>query len=239
MSIRTSTLVRVLAGWLAVLLPGSAFAEYLPYCRMDLSLSNAQRHVYGTVNTECTFGCPVPNLVHSHKWGNWGVDSNWSSLTDGEQFRGWQTADTECGGSMFPPQWNSCTSYSTPGFCADFNWSGCTEQGSTDERDHAYVSFYYQVNAENGCADMNGYTLTLTNNFMRLFELDNDGNDFVTELNFPSLATTLSCGSHGSCGTTYSGWAGSNGNPVVATEIRLRASGAFVWEDFSQPPIVP
>jgi hypothetical protein len=233
--------VHVVAGVLLSLLASvvPAAAEYLPYCRIDLSFSNRNRHVYGEVNAECTYGCPWPDFVHSHKWGNWGVDSNWSPRWDGEQYRGWQTTDTYCGGSMNPPQWNSCYASSIPGSSSDFNFAGNEEQFSGDARDYSHVSFYYQVDEVAGCTQLNGYTTTLNNNNMRIFELDWDHSEFVAQLDFPSLMVTFSCPSPSSCSTTYSGWVGSYGNSVTSAEIEVRAQGVLIWEDFSTPPIVP
>ena len=233
--------VHVVAGLVLALFASvaPAAAEYLPYCRIDLRFSNRSRHVYGEVNAECTYGCPWPDFVHSHKWGNWGVDSNWSSRWDGEQYRGWQDTDTARGGSMNPPQWNSCYADSTPGSASDFNFADNTEQYSGEPRDYAYVSFYYQVDAEAGCTQLDGYTTTLNNNIMRIFELDWDHSEFVAQLDFPALMNTYSCSSASSCNTTYSGWVGSYANSVTSAEIEVRAQGVFVWEDFSSPPIVP
>ncbi len=45
-----------------------------------------------------------------------------------------------------------------------------------------------------GCADLNGKTVTLQNNFMSLYELDTpDPDDFIQTMLFPDLSTVLRC----------------------------------------------
>lgn len=55
------------------------------FCYIELSAETATRHVYGPVNTECG-GCSG----HTAPFGNWGVNSFFGPLWDGDQYPGWK-----------------------------------------------------------------------------------------------------------------------------------------------------
>ena len=65
----------------------------VPACQVTVSLENQLRRVTGTVMEEC------PG-IHSAPWGNWGVESDYDSRKDKDQFRGWKPQGLEA--SMEP-----------------------------------------------------------------------------------------------------------------------------------------
>ena len=65
-------------------------------CYYRIYFSNIERRVPGAINTECSW-------PHTPPWGNWGVDSGYSSRQDGYQFAGWHLT------TYGLRQWNSCT----------------------------------------------------------------------------------------------------------------------------------
>ena len=115
-------------------------------CVLDVEWFNRNRHVFGSVNTECG-DC----FFHTPPWGNWGVTSQHSEdAVNGTQFMGWkvgQAATPACIGRPHEnitdnPEWNSCTDdarYSSPS-AEYYNYSGDTEQFSADVRTYAAAS---------------------------------------------------------------------------------------------------
>lgn len=82
---------------LAATFASPAAAQWpMPACRVTVSLENQLRRVTGTVMEEC------PG-IHSAPFGNWGVESDYDSRKDKDQFRGWKPRWGTKG------QWNSCT----------------------------------------------------------------------------------------------------------------------------------
>jgi len=86
-------------------------------CVATQYLANKDRNVDGPVNAECS------GSLHNPPWGNWGVDSNWNSRLDADQFMGWK----DTGGHH---EWNSCTSEYLPGNCAYYNANFCGTQST-------------------------------------------------------------------------------------------------------------
>ncbi len=170
-------------------------------CMIYIVDYNENRYVWGPLTQECT----APRAP----FGNWGVDSNHSLKYDGEQFRGWTNVEGHV-------EWNSCTDspYDPPN-CYYYNWSDCTEQYATGVR--AYAS-WISDSLPWDC-DVYGPIYTVSGTFMRLYELDDffGGDDFVTELTYPTVNITVSPSCASGC-SGDSGWMiPSSGNPYVAT----------------------
>lgn len=201
--------------------------EVLPYCEVELAMQNRNRHVYGNVSAECTFGCSgFPDFEHTHPFGNWGVSSNVGARWDARQYQGWATYNPYCSESMNDPEWNSCTGYGS-GQSNYFNWANNTEQYSADIGTYG-VEYRYMATTENeGCAVWDGGQFTVWGNFMDLYELDWDGDDYITQLTFDDTAVTLQC-DYNQCAEAYSEWKSSS-NSITSAQIRIRAIGTFVY----------
>lgn len=155
-------------------------------------------------------------------------DSNTSSRGNGTQFKGWKSGQNPyCSSESIPwwrPEWNSCT----PAHYYDWNYynhANATEQVSYDEQHYGTQLRSLQTTASAGCSAFDGWTQTLTGNYLDLYELDWDGDDYVDTLGFPDVTVVLSCDS-ASCSSTYSNWAYGSGSDAAA-EIRVQASGYY------------
>lgn len=207
-------------------------------CELNLTGQNRNREITGSVNVECGFD------IHTAPWGNWGVSSPFSRLTDTDQFRGWNHQD----GPPTKQQWNSCTTavreYRAPSHrYYRLSRDGTSYSGnySDDVVSHGNIRYRYRANrcrwrkpANRGCAGITGYSVTLTSsNYMSLYELDWDGNDFVTTLYFPVPIVYLSGCSESSCNTQTTNWEDptSSTRPVTGVtaqfsmKLRARRSG--------------
>lgn len=185
-------------------------------CRLTISMMNASRHVVGEVNAEC-----APTW-HTVTWGNWGVSSNFSGLQDGNQFRGWKIGGNHA-------EWNSCTrdhirDTDTIYYNHDHNGNGLGDDqwGHTPPYgDSAYIYTGLETDIGTDCprdTDYDGQCdtggcLTLSSGFgvggqfLSLYELDWDGDDFVTTLYIDSgcCSVTPTC-TWDWCEETYSSW---------------------------------
>ena len=188
-------------------------------CRMQWGAINGQRTVQGTVQEECSLNGP---------WGNWGVTSNTGWVSDSNQFMGWKPLDGHY-------QWNSCTNYSRypVGNCNYYNSESCSEQVTWQGNgvhggawENVLVSCPIDYDGDGacdagGCMDMS--TVTLSNNWMSLYELDHGvGDDFVTTLYFPDVTTYLNCTVWG-CFNNAAEWAPSwySTNPSSGVSAQL------------------
>ena len=103
-------------------------------CVVVLKGQNRNRTVAGAVNKEC-------GVIHDAPWGNWGVNSNYGPVYDGDQFKGWKPKGVQ-------HQWNSCTT-DRPKFrapnCDFYLGSGCNEQYSNNVVTHGIVRVQTQV----------------------------------------------------------------------------------------------
>lgn len=75
-----------------------------------------------------------------------------------------------------------------------------------------------------GCAQLDGLTLTVDNNFMTLYELDfPDGDDLIQTLYFPNVSIRLDC-------DLYGCWPEGDWNrDTVVDDLNDRSSAAWVW----------
>lgn len=65
-------------------------------CQHYVEMFNRDRHVYEAPNAEC-------GGIHTVPFGNWGVDSNYGSRQDTDQFAGWcDDPGPVCGGGPEP-----------------------------------------------------------------------------------------------------------------------------------------
>ena len=155
--VRNPTLVILLA------FGESAFAQ-AGGCVIFANFENRNRTVFypPPINVECSW-------PHSIPYGNWGVDSNHGSRQDGDQYQGWKLS----GGHR---QWNSC-----------YNDTPYTVQ-NTNQGNNQYASFLVGWVPGQPCYALNveGYVVTSTGNYMRLYELDwPDPDDFVSRPDYP------------------------------------------------------
>ncbi|HXG33909.1 MAG TPA: hypothetical protein VNJ11_11125, partial [Bryobacteraceae bacterium] len=146
-----------------------------------------------------------PLCFHSAPFGNWGVDSNYGTRVDGDQFQGWHYGDGH-------HQWNSCTYFypcpdSSCRYC-NYPWPSCTDQktiGAVNTHGSKYVDVWVSCPVDTdgdgdcdqgGCKDVWAYGEN--NNWVRLFELDFDifwchADDYVDTLYFPPTEVNLFC----------------------------------------------
>lgn len=216
-----------------------------PRCVIWWGMINSDRHVAGEVNAEC------PPSIHSTGWGNWGVSSNVGQEHDGDQFQGYCADDNHL-------QWNSCTQDHLRTDCATdepppqgtgcywYNAQSCSEQhtsGGGNAHAGGYDSLYVSCPSDldydtipdvGGCMDISSYGIT--GNFMSLYELDWEGDEFITTLYFPSecCVAEFSCGIYG-CGPAASDWFYNNysTNPVtgVSAAILTLVGSATFYDD--------
>jgi hypothetical protein len=150
-------------------------------CVLTQYLENQNRKVVGPVHEECN------GSLHSAPFGNWGVDSNWNSRQDTNQFMGWKPLDSHW-------EWNSCTDeYPPPHFLyynSDINTTQTSyqgigvhaaSQGPIANGSCAYVGFDGSVWGSSG-------------NYMSLYELDlHDWDEHVATMYFPDVEFVMSC----------------------------------------------
>ena len=201
-------------------------------CVVLLSGQNRYRKMAGRINVECGFeGHTVP-------WGNWGVDSNYGGITDTDQFRGWQHED----GPPTKLQWNSCTTGKIPYWapnCRYYNADNCTTQKSNATVTHGRLVYRSLVEictssdepgttpeTYYGCQAQGG-PLSQTSNYMDLYELDWDGNDFVETLEFPGTSVTLTGCDYYGCPEKITAWVDmtddTSSSAHVEAQLRMRA----------------
>lgn len=225
-----SLVVMILILSLAVTHPTLAGAK----CKVEYHIFNKDRMV---VNSNLWQECGgAKDCGHSAPFGNWGVDSKYSTRGNKRQFDGWEPA-----GSQF--HWNTCTSDRTRFPTGDSEWYNFplgefTAQLTVPEAGENRIdgeefmfARWFTVSCPTGeigphaggCAGVSGQQLH-TSITMQLYELDADvvpfcgehpGDDFITSLSF-SLWTTLDCDVHGCEGSNWI-LAGSN-------EVTARAS---------------
>ncbi len=163
-------------------------------CVILQSLENQARKVYGAVNAECS------GSWHSEPYGNWGVDSNFQSRIDRDQFMGWVHDD----GHM---EWNSCSREFPPPDWLHYNADGGTTQVTT-----AGIGVHGVLRSEmlyTPCeyVGFEGSIWGSSGNFMSLWELDpGDADTHITTLYFPDVEVTLGCPTWSSDCYGATGW---------------------------------
>ena len=220
-----------------VLVPATETLPAQPWgqevCVVTITGQNKNRTIDGAVNVECGDECYGPGLCHTAPFGNWGVYSNYGDITDTDQFKGWKVPP-------FPDskeQWNSCTTsvaeYWSPN-CDFYNANSCTTQSSSATVTHGALTYRQSPRAclapgitpppdyYVGCTQEGG-TVSQTSNYMTLYELDFDGNDYVTKLSFPATSVTLTCDYDG-CSRKTTTWKDDDGSthPATGVDAKLR-----------------
>lgn len=157
-------------------------------CHANWSLSNLNRQVYGELTQECGEYDP-PFFFHDAPFGNWGVYSNFSWSSNGDQFMGWH----EDGGQH---HWNSCTdsngSYAAPN-SQYYNANNSTTQESSDA---VVYGSYFNGGMEGTCSPGEGYhDFYIGGLFMEMDEKDwGCCDDYVGRLNYtPNIAVHSYC----------------------------------------------
>ena len=147
-------------------------------CIFRATFKNNTRRVPGAVNTECSW-------IHSPPWGNWGVDSGYSSRRDGYQFAGWKPRDGW-------RQWNSCTK----NFHSSRHFNDGTGQRANPDNAQSYATTSWS----GGSCPLDPNVTTLAGLYMRISELDkNDRDDYVGTLYYPTVNIPLECSNPWNC----------------------------------------
>ena len=175
----------VIAG--AMLYPSPVEGWIEKVCTLSLKLQNTERRIEGAnINVECEW-------PHTPPWGNWGVESNYGRRYDGHQYQGWYPS-----GGWY--QWNSCPVHFNT--ANHFN-NGMWKQKGRTERTYTHASTSWAIYAPNNwtCEDIADDTVyTVRNSYMELWELDqNDTDDKVGKLKFPTMNARVTCSSSRSC----------------------------------------
>lgn len=202
---------------------------------------NAARHVVGEVNAEC------PPSWHSAGWGNWGVSSNWGGVNNTDQFRGWKPEGSQ-------GQWNSCTQdhirdTDNIWYNHDHNGNGL---GDDQYIDTAWIYTGGQIDMfadcpmdtdgdgqcdTGGCLDLNSSWFSVGGQFLSLYELDWDGDDFITTLyaHQNCCSVNMSCDAYSCSGPVYSPWYPTvlSTNTDITANVIMQVSNAQFIDDGS------
>ena len=181
-------------------------------CNVRYVTKNKSRYVHGPVDEEC--GISEPN---SPPFGNWGVETESTERSDGQQFQGWchnqwltdNDGNTEkyCKDGWY--EWNSCTTTLArfrPPNHHFYNHEDGTEQKSryTDDNIHGSGSLNLGVSCpvdtdgdfhadRGGCQDVLDIGFRISGHRMTLYEMDHGlGDDKVGTLKFPTLHASVS-----------------------------------------------
>lgn len=183
-------------------------------CYLFVGFENIDRIVYGPVTAECegdSINC-FPFVGHTVPWGNWGVDSNVGSRQDGDQFMGWHDGDGH-------QEWNSCTTAYPTG----------TQTSDTGVGSHGGGILGYVPNTQCYELPLEGYVVTVTGNYMDLWELDPcDEDEYVATLSYPDVSLVLS--QSGANWNGESSWLSPTSvspSGVATAQIRMTASTGF------------
>jgi len=231
-------LARILFFLVVLQFSEQSYAQMAEYCQVKVVAQNRNRKVTGAVNVECTLG----RLQHSAPFGNWGVSSPFGSRRDTDQFRGWEHLD----GPSTKRQWNSCTTR-RPQFRAPnpdyYNTRPANRaQHSDDPVSHGVFKYIPRISngyvrcrrpslvragvplpERPGCSDLDNHRIRSDSSYMNLYELDWDGDDFVTKLRFPRAEATVDCVKEG-CAEVQSPWVNqsSSSRPVTGVSAQFR-----------------
>ena len=197
------------------------------YCETSVRLYNTDRRVLGPVNTEC-------HWPHTPPWGNWGVNSNYGSRIDGDQFAGWHYLDDH-------QQWNSCTTQRPIDFpMGNATWFNdppgvLNKQKADPDIEHQYTRTGWSVEVglptpSPTCADLTPEVYTFSGLFMHLYELDQNDYDELTErLYYPDIHVSMTCGGDWSC-SGQSAWTQNNpSNGTQYATAKIRATVDTTW----------
>ena len=200
-------------------------------CVVTISGQNKGREADGFIDAECD-DVFYPFQWHDPPWGNWGVDSNYGDIRDTDQFEGWKYKDGKY-------QWNSCTDPSYPYAPPNpdyYNINNSTAQRSSSIVTHGSYQLRTYHDCESvgvepepspGCTDANGWTISESNNYMYVYELDEpDNDDYVDGLSFSSTSITLSGCDHDGCPERRTGWVSASSS-VISASLRMKASATL------------
>lgn len=232
-------------------------AHSQPSCRVEYTTWNANRYVYGPVDTECSG-------VHSKPFGNWGVRTESHGKIDGHQFQGWcnnhlvqdpennNRLKLECTDGWY--EWNSCTFHGwSPPNRHFYNYNDHTQQMSTTgiSNDHGSGVMWFDAACPSdtngdgtfdtgGCKDAISGDFTVSGHRMELFELDPLSRDtHVETLRFPDLqiaARDLVCDPDGCVRGVYGDWESprTRSSPVTSAQVTVQIRAAFFVDPYGQ-----
>lgn len=185
----------------AVLLDLTAIVEAQSgSCRVGAYLYNRNRKIGpgGRINAEC------PGGIHSHPFGNWGVQSSFGAVINENQFKGWHQDDGH-------HQWNSCTThpyYQAPNpmyYNRPIGIGRWQEGDQTEERVNKTIKWLETDSSGESCRALwDGRSYTVRNVSMRLLELDRGApvfgrNSHVATLYYGDVQIRLQCSSTWTC----------------------------------------
>lgn len=226
----------LIALFLLVTGPSVALAQLSsqPYCFFKYKVYNSERKVTGNVHAECG-----GFSWHTAPWGNWGVKSPYGRIMDTDHFKGWKVPDNDT-----KKQWNSCTDtapWNEEGNCDWYNYPNgeCTSQRSSSSRTYSYPTTRHSwtndkrifptrcpfdstgdgMEDAGGCKDFETlyFPLGTGSSEMRLYELDWDGDDYVTTITYDEIDVSMNCPDPWCCTYSSSGWISPSGGTSVAT----------------------
>ena len=183
-------------------------------CWLGGHLYNRNRSIgkSAKITAEC------PPSVHSHPFGNWGVDSRFGSTTDGFQFAGWKIDDSK-------RQWNSCTTHDdyNPPHSEYYNmprndprWWQETRVGSKRVNS---AWFDEGPSGETCRTRWDNRVFSFDDMEVILYELDWEGDDKVATVKYGDMRARLSCSNDWDCeGNT--GWKWERSVSPSNTKIR-------------------
>ena len=201
-------------------------------CTVTVTGQNRNRLVNGAVNMECGAG------LHSAPFGNWGVRSNYGSVKDTDQFRGWKWLD----GPTTKRQWNSCTTRVDQYRAPDpryYTYPGFRDQRSNDTVTHGTYTYRARrrncrlpVPTNTDCSGMDGYRVNGGTNYMDIYELDwPDSDDFITRLSYRFTSVEFQDCTRNGCPERRTAWQDQYFSRVsssgVSAQMRMTASATF------------
>jgi hypothetical protein len=227
-------------------------------CTLNLSTVNHNRYVYET-DEECTIGLhTVPwgnwgvnsnlgRVQDRDQFKGWRQPCNevrveWNSCSvnyahqncERFNFPNWEgTYPNPANGYPYSDSygWNDSVPYGAT--CVDqFSPCGFNQYGSA--RISYQVSPPRDFNCDGtfdsgGCLDLNGFSFTVRNNFMTVYELDYpDSDDLVQTMFFPDLSVTMNCDAYGCYAVgdnNYDGW---------IDDVNDQFSSAYMWPTLYQ-----
>lgn len=201
---------------IAPLTPQPVTAQHASFCRTEKALENRLRRVRGRIMVECGNECPVWPLpfCHSAPFGNWGVDSKFGPTTNRDQFRGWKNLDGH-------GQWNSCTA----NYRNDFNDGPGRQKAAPDDPEFVASDISADWTA---CSYVTPEVHTERNVEMVLYELDWDGNDHITTLEYGDIDVQITCSNIWHC-RGESPWRRQRSSDLtrVTAEARITYTAAY------------
>lgn len=219
------------------------------YCRVNFSMANRNRWVTSdSIHAECGPFIP-PFFPHTPPFGNWGANSIWGYLNDGNQFTGWKGA-----GSDPNPEWNSCTDTYPWGpdqsslgayYNVDLNSNGLGDaqySGGSYIYSGASVEIWTDCPRDTdwnglcdagGCVEMLDYPFGFGGEFLELYELDSwpwpDTYVGTLVVNASGCEVQFeNCGFGGCYSTEYGPWCPTYPSDLGSAEVQM----ILWWAEF-------